>query len=151
MRSTQALRCRKSHLMYGRHVGSWRMLCHSRYSLHPLSLWRGFTLELLKVSCVCTHTAACQSAGRSAGGRKWLLDIGSSNTLGLWQRSSVVALLFAPRRNRRIYRGYVFQPARAPWLDCGRSRNIYFLFQPIWISRLLCQVHKWMTANARSP
>lgn len=105
----------KSLLMYGRYTGSWRMLCHSRYSLHPLSLWKGFTLELL---CVCPHTAAFQSASSSVGERKWLLDIESSNILGLLQRSSVVAFLFVPRRTRRIYRGYVFQAICVPLLDC---------------------------------
>lgn len=100
--------------MYGRYTGSWRMLCHSRYSLHPLSLWEGFTLELL---CVCTHTAAFQSASSSVGERKWLLDIGRFSSLGLFQRSSIVTFLFVPRRTRRIYRGYVFQPTCVPLLD----------------------------------
>lgn len=103
--------CWKSPLMYGRYIRSWRMLCHSRYSLQPLSLWKGFTLELLKVSCVGAHTAAVQSAGSSVGGRKWLLDIGSSRALGLLQRSLAVTVLFVSRRNRRIYRGYAFQPS----------------------------------------
>lgn len=105
---------RKSPLMLGRYAGSWRMLCHSRYSLHSLSRWRGFSLEL---QCVCTHTLAFQSAGSSVGEKKCLLDIGRSHTLGLLQRSSLVTFLFAPRRNRRIYRRYVFQPTCVPLLD----------------------------------
>lgn len=41
---------------------------------------------------------------------------------------------------------YLCSSARM-WLIQGA----FTLFQPIWLSQLLCHVHKWMTVNARSP
>lgn len=103
--------------MYVHCVQSWRLLGHSRQSTYPLSLLKGFTLELLKVLRVCAHPAVGRSAWAAVEGRRPLIGIGSCNTLGLLQRSLVVTLLFVPRRNRRIYWGYVVQPANVALLE----------------------------------
>lgn len=93
-------------LMYAHCIRSWRLLGHSRHS--PLSLLRGFALDPLKVLFVCTRTAAVRSARTAVEGTRWSLGCGSSSTLGLLQRSLVVALPFVPWR--RIYWRYVVGP-----------------------------------------
>lgn len=107
--------------MYVHCVGSWRLLGHSRHSPYPLSSLKGFTLELLKVF---VGTAAVRSAWTAVDGRRSLISIGSSDTRGLLQRSLVVTFLFVPRRNRRIYWGYVVQPAN---IALRLIQTIYFL------------------------
>lgn len=87
-------------------IRSWRLLGHNGHS--PLSSLRGFTLEPLKVLYVCTRTAVVRSTWTAVEGRGLLPGFGSSNTLGLLQRSLVVILPFVPWR--RIYWGYVVQP-----------------------------------------
>ncbi|KAM9366628.1 pyruvate kinase PKM isoform 1-T1 [Symphorus nematophorus] len=91
--------------MYVHCIWSWRLLGHSRRSPCPLSSLKGFTIELLKVSHLCTRTAAASSAWTAVVGRSSPIGIGGSNTLGFLQRSLVVTCLFVPRRNRKIYWG----------------------------------------------
>lgn len=112
-----ALMCRSESLMYVHCIRSWRFLGHSRRSPCPLSSLKGFTLELLKVSHVCTRTAAVSSARTAVSGSSSLIGIGSSNALGLLSRSLVVTCLFVPRRNRKIYWGYVVQPANGALVE----------------------------------
>uniref|UniRef100_A0A3P9JNW7 Pyruvate kinase n=2 Tax=Oryzias latipes TaxID=8090 RepID=A0A3P9JNW7_ORYLA len=78
--------------MYLRRIGG--LPGYSRLSLCPLSSLNGFTLELLKVSHICTQTPAWRFriGLLSEGGR--------SNTLGLLWRSFLVAGFAIPRRNR---------------------------------------------------
>ncbi|XP_031137268.1 pyruvate kinase PKM isoform X2 [Sander lucioperca] len=84
---------------------SWRLPGHSRHSSYPLSLLKGFTLEHLKVSYVCTRTAAVSLAWKAVAGSGSLINIGRSNTLGLLWRSFVGNCRFVPRRSRKIYWG----------------------------------------------
>lgn len=110
----QSLCCSRG-LMYAHCIRPWRSLGRSRRS--PLSLLRGFALEPLKVLFVCTRTAAVRSARTAVEGTRWSLGCESSSTLGLLQRSLVVALPFVPWR--RIYWRYVVKP---PWmLPCRAS------------------------------
>lgn len=125
------LMCRSRSLIYGYCIRSWRLLCHSGNSPYPLSSLKGFTPELLKVLCVCTHTIAARSAWSSVEERRLLIGIGSSNTLGLLQRSLVVTFLFVPRRNRRVYCGYVFQPSNVAIFEWDCQRPIAFFFSQV--------------------
>uniref|UniRef100_A0A3Q3F2X6 Pyruvate kinase n=1 Tax=Labrus bergylta TaxID=56723 RepID=A0A3Q3F2X6_9LABR len=88
--------------MYSHAVRSWRLLCHSRR--YPLSSLRGFALELLEVSYVCTHAAAVTSVRTAVAGK------GSSSTLGLYWRTLVVRCLFVPIKKRRNCRGTPVSP-----------------------------------------
>lgn len=117
-------------LMYVYCIGAWRMLGHSRHSPCPLSSLKGFTLELLKVWYVCTHAAAVSFAGTAVARRRSLTGSGGSSTLGLLQRSLVATCLFVPRRNRKIYWGYVVQPAN------GASVESMWLIETVSVSHL---------------
>lgn len=110
--------CRSENIMYVHCIRSWQFLGHSRRSARPLSSLKGFTLELLKLSYACTCTAAVSSAWTAVAGSSSLIGIGSSKRLGLLWRPLVVTCLFVPRRNRKIYWGYVVQPENGALVEC---------------------------------
>lgn len=93
--------------MYAHAIRSWRLLGHSRRCLCPLPSLKGFTLELLEVSYVCTHAAAVRSAWTAVAGRGWLIGGESYSTLGLFWRTLLSRCLFVPLKRRSNYRGYV--------------------------------------------
>lgn len=96
---------------------SWRLPGHHRHSLRPSSSLKGFTLELLKVLYVCTRPAAVRSSWTAVAGSSLFTGIGGSNTLGFFFRS-VTRCLLVPRRSRKIYWGYVVQPANDTLVEC---------------------------------
>ena len=108
-----ALACSGGSLMYIHCLRSWGLLGHSTRSPYPLTSLKGFILEHLQVSFVCTRAAAVSSAWTAVAGSGLLSGGGSSNALGLLWRSLVVARLFVPRRSRKIYWGYVAQPGNS--------------------------------------
>ena len=85
-------------------IRSWQLPGYSRRSSCPLSSLNGFTLELLKVSHVCARTAA---VGSAVARNSLFTGAGGSSTLGWLWRSLLLTCLTVPRRNRRIYWGYV--------------------------------------------
>uniref|UniRef100_A0A8C5HEP8 Pyruvate kinase n=2 Tax=Gouania willdenowi TaxID=441366 RepID=A0A8C5HEP8_GOUWI len=90
-------------LMYVGVMRLWRWPSLYRQSSScPSSLLNGFTDELLRVRHVCNGDAAVHSA---AAGSKLVTGTGSSSILGCIWRSPLLACLFIPRRNRRIYLG----------------------------------------------
>lgn len=95
--------------MYVRCIRSWHVRGHIHCSLCPLSALKRFTLERLNVSYVCTRTAVVTGLPAVAGNRL-NSSTGRSNALGLLWRSVAAAYRFVPRRNRKIYWGYVVLP-----------------------------------------
>ncbi|KAM4744626.1 pyruvate kinase PKM isoform 2-T2 [Anableps anableps] len=85
-----------------RRICLWRLPSCIRRCSCSLSPLNGFKPELLKVSHVCAHTAAVNSAFVRRG---LLTGIGLSSTLGWLWRSLLVKGSVVPRRYHRIYRG----------------------------------------------
>lgn len=128
--------CRGGSLMYIHFIRSWRLPVHSRHSPCPLSSLKGFTPEHLKVLYVCTRTAVVSSAWTAVAGRGSLIGIGSSNTLGLLWRSLVVTCLFVPRRNRKIYWGYVVQTSNGALVEwVWLIETIYFSLNQLGLAQ----------------
>lgn len=95
--------------MYVCCIRSWHLRGHIHCSLCPLSALKGFTLERLNVSYECTSTAVVTGLTAVVGSRL-NSSPGRFNTLGLLWRSVAATCLFVPRRNRKIYWGYVVLP-----------------------------------------
>lgn len=137
-----ALVCVGGSLMYIHCLRSWGLPGHSTRSPYPLSSLKGFILEHLQVSFVCTRAAAVSSAWTAVAGSGLPRGGGSSYALGLLWRSLVVASLLVPRRSRKIYWGYVVQPANSALAErVCLIETVYCLCVPTWISPVLCHIH----------